>query len=649
MEMEEELQEEEEIEEEEEGECNLNYNEIALSNDTLTMKELTELTTYYAKNYGKSESYITKLENEYFKIYIYNNILCLQETSQEAKWVDFGESYSNFLSNKDLSKTIISIITNKTSNFSSYAFAHPKTGELLDFGRNLEGEDQYFEVKEDIYTALSYLDSKQREYLIFMLEKGINIFDGSHEFYFDLCYHYDSPNNKDIAMRDRATYFFANIVKCESNCIYKGIDYELLKFNCQCPLNSFVNPNDGKNVYNEKSNTKIPKLIESLNIEVFKCIKDLFNGEYFKTCTGGYIMLIFSIIQILCMLFYLIRGILKIKRHAYSLFESFKKYSGKKTSSPPKKGIENNKSENIKNQNQNQKDIILLNSINKKDNSMKKLNTNENKKLIVDVKEANESEVKMPKTLEKFDESNEGKIDNEEFYMKIVKQFAKPKFDENDFDDVMTKDKRTFIQFFEEKLFNNQIFIKTFYITHIFKPITLKIMSLVLMIELYFVISALFYTETYLSERFHSDEKENFLTFIPNRINAIIYTCIISGIIGYFISYIFDNDDYIRRVFSKKLKVKLDTALIDYINNLKRKFIILIVISMVITIFAFFYIACFNIVYPYIKSEWLKTSIFVFIIMQIVNLLSTLLGVCCRYLAIKLNNVKLFRLSLNLD
>ena len=88
----------------------------------------------------------------------------------------------------------------------------------------------------------------------------------------------------------------------------------------------------------------------------------------------------------------------------------------------------------------------------------------------------------MPKTLEKFDESNEGKIDNEEFYMKIVKQFAKPKFDENDFDDVMTKDKRTFIQFFEEKLFNNQIFIKTFYITHIFKPITLKIMSLVLMI-----------------------------------------------------------------------------------------------------------------------------------------------------------------------
>ena len=70
---------------------------------------------------------------------------------------------------------------------------------------------------------------------------------------------------------------------------------------------------------------------------------------------------------------------------------------------------------------------------------------------------------------------------------------------------------------------------------------------------------------------------------------------------------------------------------------------------MVITIFAFFYIACFNIVYPYIKSEWLKTSIFVFIIMQIVNLLSTLLGVCCRYLSIKLNNVKLFRLSLNLD
>ena len=233
--------------------------------------------------------------------------------------------------------------------------------------------------------------------------------------------------------------------------------------------------------------------------------------------------------------------------------------------------------------------------------------------------------------------------------MKILKKYINPEFNENDFDDVIAKDKRTFLQFFTEKSFNNQIFIRTFYIKHIFKPLTLKIILLVLFIELYFVISAFFYTEYYLSERFNLDEKENFFTFIPKRIDEIIFTMIICGIIEYFCSYFFDSDDYLRRIFTNKIKVKLDLALAEFIKNIKRKFIILIVISIIITIFSFFYIASFNVVYPYIKREWIKVSIFILIMMQIINLLSTLLGTCCRYLSIKWNNVKLFRLSLNLD
>ena len=37
-------------------------------------------------------------------------------------------------------------------------------------------------------------------------------------------------------------------------------------------------------------------------------------------------------------------------------------------------------------------------------------------------------------------------------------------FDENDFDDVMDKEKRTFCQFLGEKYQEGQLFIKTFYI-----------------------------------------------------------------------------------------------------------------------------------------------------------------------------------------
>ena len=233
--------------------------------------------------------------------------------------------------------------------------------------------------------------------------------------------------------------------------------------------------------------------------------------------------------------------------------------------------------------------------------------------------------------------------------MKLINEYINPEFDENDFDDVIDKDKRTFLQFFLEKIYKNQIFIKTFIIDHIFKPLVLKIMLLILIIELYFLITALFYTEDYISDLFYSDEKDGFLSFMSRRSYEIIYTMMIMGIIGYFCSYFFDSDEYLRRLFTKKIQANLNSALNDFVKMIKLKFIILIVISIIISIFSFVYIACFNVVYPYLKNEWIKSSIITFLLMQIVNLLSTLLGTCCRYLSIRWNNIKLFRLSLNLD
>ena len=664
---------------EEEDECSLKFNEVNLGNDTLTAEELTELTTYYANKYGKSHNYITKLENEFFQIYIYNNILCLQNTSQEAKWTYFGEGYDSLLQDNHITYSIISLITNKTSNVSSYAFAHPQTGELLNLNRALN--DEIHDEQEYIITKISHLDYRRREYIMFMIKNRLNVFDGSNEFYTNLCFHYESPNNKDIPMRDRVPYFYVDVTPCESRCTYQGIDYELLRFNCRCRFNGFGENNDENNNALVLSKKESVKVIKSVNIEVIKCFKDVFNKKYFKNCTGGIIILILSSCQIACMIFYFIRGFIKIEKHSYALFESFKKFSNKKSkkiAAPPKKRVGSVKEEkrnknkisetppskfklksDLKNVSKKKdikyqaKDDILLNTISKKKKDKNKnKSTKEDNNLIIDLKDSQAYEMNNAKTIEKMDKLDEkeyiGKLENEDFYNNMINEYVNPEYDENDFDDVIRNDKRTFFAFFIEKVFYNQIFIQTFYIKHIFNPLSLKIMALVLIIELYFVISGLFYTEAYLSERFHSNEKENFLSFIPNRINEIIYTAIISGIIRYFISYFFDNDDYLKRIFTKKLKFQSDKTLSKFIKNLKIKFIILIVISIIITIFSFIYISSFNIVYPYIKSEWIKTSVFILILMQIINLLSTLLGTCCRYLSFRVNNVKLFRLSLNL-
>ena len=375
-------------------------------------------------------------------------------------------------------------------------------------------------------------------------------------------------------------------------------------------------------------------------------------------------MLIFSAVQIVCMTLYCIRGNSLIRKHTFSLFASFKNNSSvytKNSANPPKKNNSKNKSKNNKTE-IDKKDIKLLKSMNnnKSEKKIKKKNkpSNSSKKVTLDIKDMNENtQNKINKITEdklvKLEFANSiianERIENEEMYNQILQDLINPEFDENDFDDVINKDRRTFLQFFAEKSFKNQIFIKTFCIKHIFKPFTLKMMLLVLIIEIYFMITALFYTESYLSDRFYSNEKESFLSFIPKRIYEIIITLIICGIIQYFCSYFFDNDDYLRRIFMNKIKIELDLALVEFIKNIKRKFYILIAISLIITIFSFLYIACFNVVYPYIKSEWVKCSVFILIVMQIINTISTLLGTCCRYLSIKWNNLKLFRLSLNLE
>ena len=284
-------------------------------------------------------------------------------------------------------------------------------------------------------------------------------------------------------------------------------------------------------------------------------------------------MLILSCIQIICMIIYLIKGFTKIQLHSFYLFESFKKFSANNLNNdfnPPKKIINTQNENNEKissSKNGLKNDIILFNIKNKKE--IKKIKI-KNKK-VIKINNTSTTQTYMPfhqtklgtknelidpekkiiKSFKNFDKFDiKIKIVNEEMYMNIINDFVNPEFDENDFDDVIQKDKRTFCEFFTEKMINNQMFINTFYNKDMFKPRILKIMLLVMTIELYFVITALFYTEDYLSERFNSDEKENFFSFIPKRINAFIYTSIVNGIIGYFLTYFFDHEDFLRRIFT---------------------------------------------------------------------------------------------------
>ena len=224
-------------------------------------------------------------------------------------------------------------------------------------------------------------------------------------------------------------------------------------------------------------------------------------------------------------------------------------------------------------------------------------------------------------------------------------------FDENDFDDVVDKEKRTFCQFLIEKSQESQLFIKAFYIKEPLCPRPLKILVLIDKIKLYFVVNALFFTEDYLSEISNIDEKDSFFAFVPRRFNHFIYIYAVVGVISYIIDYFFIEENKIKKIFIRnkegELKIQYEISLI--IKDIQKRFKILILISTISTIICFLYISCFNIVYPNTKMEWIKSSIFIILITQLINFLITFIECCIRYIAIKCNSEKLFRLSLILD
>ena len=405
-------------------------------------------------------------------------------------------------------------------------------------------------------------------------------------------------------------------------------------------------------------------VISSLNIAVVQCIMEILNKERFTKCIGGYFILALLFGESVCFIKYIIDGLYDIRKYIFSLTESFNIYIKKHPSgnSPPKKAVKS-KTMRVKQKINNDNNYSSQSSQNnlRKHSKGTLIGKKKSSDLINSEKfEFNEKEgsLKSKRLLKKNQSAKISKFSNkylgtdkniEEANSKLnkIKELLTASFDEQDFDDVLNSDQRKFCDYFKETFKNNQIFVNALCIHEILRPRSLKLLILIMTIELYFVINALFYNEEYLSELFNSEEKDSFFSFVPRRFNQFVYTYAVSGIISYLIGYFFVEEEKLKRIFIRNrednMKLKYELSLL--MNDIKNRFIGLIFLSIFLSIICFVYISCFNIVYPYIREEWIKSSIFVLLLMQFINFLLTFLHCSLRYIAIRYNSEKIFRLS----
>jgi len=640
--------------------CKLNEKILRLiTNENITFNEIEQKSKLYAKEFTYTDKHVTVYKNEFYSITLYKDGNCLSELDLKIDEVDFGECYTKVKEKLDINGNLIIVIISKIIN------GITKTIDKFIFNPDKGGRINYIEicvnetitVKKDIKEQLKNTENIKK--LEELTEQGIDIFDPNNDFYTDICFHFKSSiDGKDIPVKDRIKLFFPNITLCDQGCFIKGVNLTTWKTKCECPLNNIVNSNIfGNNVFIQQSIGEWQDILTKTNIEVMKCYKDLFDKEMYKHNTGFIIIVILLIIKIFLIILYYCKYKNKIKRYVLGLTEKYVSFlkTEKKLNlidSPekfePRKNINDN---NNLNPEEKKGTIIKRKSLKNptKISIRKKESTNKmnNKINSVSMKNSNDIINISDQRLENKEKENDQIMLNLQNKINInIREYIKTDPDDMDYDDAIREDKRTFCQYFWFKIKKEQILLSTFCRREILKPLPMKIILLILNIALYLVINGLFFNEDYISDLLKSGA-DTVSSFVERILDRIVIITITGIIINYIIEFFFVEESKIKGILKREKDniIILKYEIVQIIKNTYKKYNIFIIISVIIMLISLYYVFCFNNVYSSIKGEWLKSSIIIIIIMQILPILLCLLDGMIRFISFRCKSERLFRLS----
>ena len=287
------------------------------------LNEVNDLIEQFPENNSCDNNHVSVEEDEDFIIYIYQNNNCPENPSQ-LPLVDFGDCDNKIKKENNIGENeelIVTKVVIKQNNTSVYSFFEPKTLRKLD---STPCQNQKIIVQEEIKNKIiDSLDDSKEQLILNLINQGINVFNISDDFYTDICYHYESPNGKDVPLKVRLAAFFPNITLCEEGCENVGVNIETMKAKCECKFIDLVNMDImSENVYGQAIQ-EIFEIISELNIAVVKCFKDIFNKKYFLKNIGGFIILSLFIGQLICFIAYSVDGLFYIIKYLLNLVQSY--------------------------------------------------------------------------------------------------------------------------------------------------------------------------------------------------------------------------------------------------------------------------------------------------------------------------------------
>ena len=620
--------------------CTQGKNDIYINyNDT--MKFVETLAKAYSFEFNYTYNHISLYENKNFTIMIYKNDSCIKDLSIKMPTIHF-QNCSKILKNKYNTTELIYAVADKNQKSNPTSFLgifHPISGIKLDVDR-LCNNNLNVSIIENLN---SIIENSNKEKKIFDLQKslaeqGINIFDKENEFFSDICYEFDNPLTRDIPLKDRQKDAFPEATLCDDGCHNEGIDFSKMTATCNCIYRDISNSNF-ESLFEEIFGDSF-KLIASGNLQVLKCKNNFFN-HVFNTI-GGIISIILILADITFIVLFFFLELAKMKIYIMNLTNNYilclKNSKKSKENNPPiKRNFEKKKKYKERG---NKKPISIGSNFEKSSNLFQNKND-------IQINLNNRKKIKLLTI--KGKENNNLNIISKDKNMdkKFFKEYLAPSVDDMAYDDAILLDNRKYMEIFCDILKAKQMLINIFIIHDPLKPISIKIIFLILDICCYLVIIGLFFGEDYLSEIYNLEEEDNFFSFFPRIIDKLIYSSIISMIIGYIIDFFFVEEKKIIAIFQrdKNNRHELRQNIAIFIKNILQRYVSFIIIVFIILIFSSYYLLCFNRVYPKTQIEWIKSTIVIFIFIQLISLLKCIYESSLRFMSFRLKSERLYKIS----
>jgi len=175
----------------------------------------------------------------------------------------------------------------------------------------------------------------------YMNNLNVDVFNSQDEYFNNLC-KVSVGNNTDITISKRRDDQYINVTICEKGCEYKGINYTIMKANCECSLRNNLLPIT--DTLKTQIENVFSKSIPKTNIYIAKCYKIFFGFKKIFINIGFWFFSSLIIIDLFLYLYYSIYGLNNSVKILYSILLE----NAKKISNPPKKrNILSNSSESV--------------------------------------------------------------------------------------------------------------------------------------------------------------------------------------------------------------------------------------------------------------------------------------------------------------